>query len=210
MRGVPCHVIRNGLDLSKFHPNLRIAAREYLQFDADDVVLLFAAAAIETPVKGITILRRALDAISRDSRFRICLVGAGVPDGFPADWRWLGETKSDQKIAAIYAAADMLIVPSLADNLPNVICEALACGTPVIGSNIGGIPELVIDGETGYLFECQDANGLSQRIERMATEAKASRQEWSQRCRAYAEQFLDINRCVQSHLDLYESLLQPH
>jgi glycosyltransferase involved in cell wall biosynthesis len=209
MKNVPCHVIRNGLDLSIFHPDLRLAARQHFQFEGDDVVLLFAAAALETPVKGMSILRGALESMHRDRRFRICFVGAGVPDGYPTDWRWLGETKSDQEIAAIYAAADMLVVPSLAENLPNVICESLACGTPVIGSNVGGIPELVIDGKTGYLFECEDAAGLARRIDQMMIEAKTNRQAWSKRCRDFAEQFLDIDACVQSHLELYDSLLQP-
>ena len=61
---------------------------------------------------------------------------------------------------AIYAGADLLLIPSIEDNCPMVILEAMACGTPAIGARIGGIPDLIRDGKTGFLYESQNADQL--------------------------------------------------
>lgn len=60
----------------------------------------------------------------------------------------------------IYAGADLLLIPSIEDNCPMVILEAMACGTPAIGARIGGIPDLIRDGKTGFLYESQNADQL--------------------------------------------------
>lgn len=63
----------------------------------------------------------------------------------------LGRINDEKLMAMVYSASDLFVIPSLYDNLPNTMIESLLCGTPVIGFNIGGIPDVVIDQKTGYL-----------------------------------------------------------
>jgi glycosyltransferase involved in cell wall biosynthesis len=65
----------------------------------------------------------------------------------------------------VYQAADVMVVPSLEDNYPNTIIEAMACGTPVVGFNTGGIPEQILHLATGYVAQLQSAEDLAQGIQ---------------------------------------------
>ena len=67
-------------------------------------------------------------------------------------------------MALIYAAADLFVAPSVQDNLPNTVLEALACGTPCAAFNIGGIPDMIEHKQNGYLAEAMDAHDLSRGI----------------------------------------------
>lgn len=207
LAGVPHRVIANGIDLDRFHPRHRSQARADMGLGDHEVVLLFVSAGLDTPLKGISVLQDALVQLDSASEFRVCFVGPETDSRFPEDWRWLGNFATDAEMAAVYAAADVLIVPSLADNFPNVICEALACGLPVVGSRVGGIPELVIDGETGFLAEPGNALELQQVTCRAIEEVASHRANWSDRCRRYAESHLGISRCVAEHSALYGELL---
>jgi glycosyltransferase involved in cell wall biosynthesis len=74
---------------------------------------------------------------------------------------FLGEVETDQMVSLLNKAI-LSVVPSLVyENLPNIILESYACGTPVLASNLGSLPECVIDGQTGYLFQTGDANHLA-------------------------------------------------
>ena len=65
--------------------------------------------------------------------------------------RFLGRIQDEQKMSVLYNAANVLVMPSIADNLPQVAVESLACGTPVVAFNIGGIPDIVDHKKNGYL-----------------------------------------------------------
>ncbi|EMI52273.1 glycosyltransferase, group 1 family protein [Rhodopirellula sallentina SM41] len=205
-RNIPHKVIANGIDLQKFHPDLRAEARKQQEFSADQTILLFVAAGLDTPLKGIAFLLEAIAKLDQ-SNFQVCFVGPESQIEYPQNWKWLGCPDNDQEIASIYAAADLLVVPSLADNFPNVICEALACGLPVVGSNVGGIPELVIENETGFLAEPADSSSLSRVLSHAITTMKRERNLWLSRCRSYAEKRLGIHDCVDKHRQLYEQVL---
>lgn len=74
----------------------------------------------------------------------------------------LGSLTSPSALAAAYAAADAVVLPTLEDNLPNVLLEALACGTPAVAFNVGGIPDILDHMETGYLAKARDADDLAE------------------------------------------------
>jgi glycosyltransferase involved in cell wall biosynthesis len=75
---------------------------------------------------------------------------------------WMGPVHDDGVMALLYSAADVMIVPSRQDNLPNTAVEAMACGTPVAAFNLGGLPDIVDQQRTGWLAEPEDLSGLSQ------------------------------------------------
>src|SRR5690606_32782307 len=77
----------------------------------------------------------------------------------------LGKLSDLTQIAEAYAAADVMVVPSLEDNLPNTILEAMACGTPVVGFDIGGIPDMIDHQRNGYVATYRSAESLARGIE---------------------------------------------
>jgi glycosyltransferase involved in cell wall biosynthesis len=125
------------------------------------------------------------------------------PDfGFPA--RYLGEINSDEKLALVYAAADVFVLPSREDNLPNTILEALACGTPCVSFGIGGIPEAIDDRQNGYIAEPFDPIDLAHGIVWVLTQ-DAGEIGAVARAKALREYALPIQ--AQRYQEIYESLL---
>ncbi len=122
--------------------------------------LLFVSENIQNKRKGFAYL---LDALKRLDSDRIVLGVIGNSDielSFPNVIHF-GYITDDQKMATIYACADLFVIPSLEDNLPNTMIESLACGTPVVGFETGGIPEFVINYKTGLLAKELSGSALS-------------------------------------------------
>ena len=84
----------------------------------------------------------------------------------------LGYVNEPQKIVDVYNAADVFVLPSLEDNLPNTIMEAMACGTPCVGFNVGGIPEMIEHRKNGYVALSRSAEDLAKGIFWVTEEAK--------------------------------------
>jgi glycosyltransferase involved in cell wall biosynthesis len=118
----------------------------------------------------------------------------------------LGYVDSLKRQSLIYSAADIVVVPSLEDNQPQVGLEALACGTPVIGFNAGGIPEYVRPGETGLLAEVGDSADLSKQIGWLVSHVD-ERQEMGVRGRKMMEQEFEKNAQSQKQVDFYKHVL---
>lgn len=117
-------------------------------------------------------------------------------------WRWLGERSDVPELLEQHYA---LIHPSLYEGLPNVVCEALVAGRPVLISNVCDHALLVAEGERGFLFDPHDPQSIADAIERLAT---LSREKWLQLCanaRRYAEESLGVDRMVRD----YEALMLP-
>ena len=134
--------------------------------------------------KGIKYLVEALRLILPSSgKGALVIVGKNseqipLPDGIEA-FRF--DTVSEQMMPQLYNAADAFLTPSLQDNLPNTIAEAMSCGTPCIGFDIGGIPEMIDHQENGYVARYRDAADLAAGIRfvlshdlRAAAHAKAA------------------------------------
>ena len=85
----------------------------------------------------------------------------------------LGYVSDERRIVSIYNAADVFVLPSLEDNLPNTIMEAMACGVPCVGFRIGGIPEMIDHKKNGYVAAPRDAADLAEGIKWVLGEADA-------------------------------------
>lgn len=167
----PIHVIPNPIDLELWRPIPKPVARAVLGLDpAARIVLLGAPGGLRDPRKGGDL---ALEALAR------LAVGSGAPDHLlifgqsaaaghahlPLPTRFLGRLQDDLSLVLAYSAADVFVVPSRQDNLPNTVIESLACGTPVVGFDIGGLPDMVEHQQNGWLarpFETADlAEGIA-------------------------------------------------
>ena len=118
------------------------------------------------------------------AKLELVVVGADKPnnDSPSIPTHYMGYVNDDSKMAALYAAADLFVAPSLEDNLPNTVMEALACGIPSVAFDIGGMPDMIEHQANGYLatpFEVDDlANGMAWVLaddERHAALAKRAR-----------------------------------
>ncbi|MBD3322935.1 glycosyltransferase [candidate division KSB3 bacterium] len=203
----PVNVIPNGLDTSVFTPRDRYFAREVLDLPQDAHVLLFAATLIEDRRKGLSLLLDALADSYDNANFLLVSLGSTrVPLDSGIPYRHLGMIGEDRLLSLAYSAADVFIIPSLQDNLPNTVMESLACGTPVIGFNVGGILDMIRPGETGWLVPPRDVAALRTAIfDALAHPEKRS--EMSVNCRRVVEQEYSVDIQFRRYLQLYEELV---
>ena len=118
----------------------------------------------------------------------------------------MGYLSDDQKIALLYSAVDTFVTSSLEENLPNTIMEAMACGTPCVGFQTGGIPEMIDHEQNGYVAHYQDAKDLAKGIQWVINhpDPEALRQACVEKVRThYAEEVV-----AQQYIKLYEQLLK--
>lgn len=203
-----CEVIPNGIDQTIFNPCRRATGRKRLGMKSEEKVILFVAASIDNPLKGMALLQEVLPEIEQvDRDVRVVVLGNSRDGDWQEGWHWLGSVKEESSLAEIYAGSDILVVPSMADNFPNVIGEALSCGLPVVASNVGGIPEMVKDGESGRLFEKGSAASLRRVLKDILVGMPDNRKEWAEQCRKLAEERISLKDCAREHKLLYEGLL---
>jgi len=168
-----CRVLPNGVDTEVFTPGDRARSRTLLGLPEDAFVILFTArAATSSPFKGFSTLSAALPSIVQGSENKnVLLVALGDDtridpatrrgDSIEDAMRFVPFTDDPLTVAHYYRAADLYLHPAHAENFPLAVLEAMACGTAVVASNAGGIPEMIEDGVSGLLFENGDAQALA-------------------------------------------------
>ncbi len=167
-------VINGGVDLGLFRPGNRVAARSTLGIPPGDEVILFVGRMDR--VKGLDVLLRAMALLKQRPRIRLVVVGGSDQDAEMERCRALAaELEVDvsfrgaspqESLPTYYSAADLLVVPSHYESFGLVAVEALACGTPVIASRVGGLPTVIDDGENGLLVPSRRPDAFAERIER--------------------------------------------
>jgi len=206
----PRSVIPYGLDLNDFAPRDRAACRDILGLPLDAKVLLFVADGLDNERKGFALLTAALAALPRDVPFAILSVGRNKPDvAIDVPWIHVGSINDDRHMSVIYSAADVFIIPSLEDNLPNTVLEAMACGTPVLGSAVGGIPDMVRPGVTGMLVPPKDAAALASAIVQLLGDSEQLR-EMRLNCRRIALEEYPLDLQARRYSRLYAEALEVH
>jgi glycosyltransferase involved in cell wall biosynthesis len=163
-------LIPNGLNLDKYKPIDKLLARQILNLPLDKQLILFGATLGTTdPRKGFQLLEPALTKLSAagwTDRLEAVIFGPMLTSANICGFKYhaLGTLTDDISMAILYAAADVLVAPSIQDNLPNVVMEALACGTPCVAFDIGGLPDLIEHQKTGYLAQPYNIEDLARGI----------------------------------------------
>lgn len=211
LRDAPMTVIPNTIDQVLFCPVDRAHANARLNLPDTNVKrILFGSASVTDERKGFRYLADALQLMKQNHpnlSLELLVFGKGKTYLFneiPYMVRHLGILHDTDDIVAAYNAADALIVPSLEDNLPNTIMEALACGTPVVGFRTGGIPEMIVPGQTGYLANVADTADLADAITRLLTHQNPAT--LRQNARHFAETHYAEGVVVRQYVDLYQLL----
>jgi glycosyltransferase involved in cell wall biosynthesis len=203
----PVHVIPNGIDTDTFAPRDKMFARETLGIPETDRILLFVAENPKKLRKGYDLLVDALHKMPKIQNFTLLVVGSsnyGFQEKF--NCRFLGQQQDDRFLSLIYSAADVFVIPSRQDNLPNTVLESMACGTPVVGFDVGGIPDMVRPGLTGWLAKPESPESLAETLFR-SLNCQAELKMFSSNARQVIEKEFSLEVQVKRYCDLYKEVL---
>jgi len=211
MEGVQhLEVINNGVNTSVFKPGDKAAAREILGWPQDAFVVLFAASGIKNNIwKDYVTMRKAI----RLAGERVC--------GRSMRFFAVGEAASDEQVGSVkieflpyrdalaecYQAADVYLHAAKAEAWGLVITEALACGTPAVATAVGGIPEQIVEGETGFLVPPGDALAMAECLIRLAQSSDLLHRMGAAAAKDAAERF-SLERMVSGYDRLYQNMIE--
>lgn len=197
-------VVPNGVDQVVYAPFDAAAARAALALPVTGRLLLAVADSLEARRKGVALLYEAVAALPDD--VHLAMVGLGhPPSSLGRRAHALGLVNDERLLRLAYAAADAVVVPSLEDNLPNVLLEGLACGRPLVGFRIGGVPDVIEPGVTGELAERTESGHLAEAIGRVLAWRGAA--DVVARCRARAERDYTLDRQAAAYESLFRELM---
>ena len=206
-------VIPYGIDLQIYKPIDRQLARQILNLPLDKRLVLFGAIhPTSEQRKGFHLLQPALQALDLawQDQLEIVIFGASQPqDAVNLNFKthYLGRLNDDISLALIYAAVDVFVAPSIQDNLPNTVMESIACGTPCVAFNIGGMPDLIDHKQNGYLAHPFDPNDLAYGIN-WVLEDVDRHQQLVRNARSKAEQEFSLERQAHRYLQLFEEIVE--
>lgn len=165
----PLHQIGNPIDSSIFYPLEKPTLRQELGIGADKKLLLFVAMNANDTRKGFALLVDSIRQLEhKKDTYEILVIGknsAEMSQSLALPTHPLGMISDTQKMVEIYNAADVFVIPSLEDNLPNTVVESLASGTPCVGFDAGGIPEMIDHQKNGYVAKFKDTTDLAKGID---------------------------------------------
>ena len=172
LRGQWIQSIPNPIDTRIFRKQNKMECRRLLHLPTDKKLILFVSQRVTNANKGMDYLITAchkLAATSPDLAAGGAVVVMGghaeeMASKFDLPVYPLGYINNQQQAAQVYSACDVFVLPSLSENLPNTIMEAMACGVPCVGFNVGGIPEEIDHQKNGYVARYRDADDLGEGI----------------------------------------------
>lgn len=210
-------VIANSLETDLYSPLPKEQAKKRLEIPDDAVTFLFGAIDGTEKRKGFSELVEAMRFCRENAFFqellgkdRLRLLCFGNPSdqlesiGIPVVS--LGRLGTDEEIRNAYSAADIFLLPSLEDNLPNTILESMSCGTPVVAFDVGGVPDMVSDGVNGLLVKAFDTQQMGEAIISLGLDDD-KRLSMGKACREKALRDYALDVQAGNYLELYENLL---
>jgi glycosyltransferase involved in cell wall biosynthesis len=215
LKGIKIQAIPNPIDTEIFSPQDTAVAKVKWGVSTNTKVILFGAANINDRRKGISFLVDALlhlaNVYKSDTPVEVVIFGknkhfdtAKLP--FPV--RQLNTITAAADLAEIYSLADVFVSPSLEDNLPNMIMEAMSCGTPVVAFNTGGIPDLIDHQVNGYLAEFKSSTDLATGIKDVFDFSNHAK--YSTAARYKIQRMFNNEKVAGQYIDLYKSVLNKH
>lgn len=202
-RNKPSFCIPNIVDKKVYKPINKNIARQILNLNVDDIILAFGAVTISNPAKGWAYFKKALDILNseyKDSKITVLFFGDGfnkqIANEIPYKSISLGYLSDEYSTALAFNAADIFVAPTLADNLPTTVLQSLNCGTPVVGFNVGGVPDMIKHKSNGYLAKYKDEADLANGIDYCL----------KNKLDVTVPIEFDKNRIIEQHLDLIKDI----
>jgi len=204
-------VIPNGVDLSVFQPGDRGAARALLGIAQEARVILSAGWKLRGNVWRDYATKRSAVGLAAErlpgERVVFLVLGEDAPPERVgrAEIHSVPYQSSRLQVARYCQAADVCLHGARADTFPNAVLEALACGTPVVATAVGGIPEQIQDGRTGFLVPPRDPERMAAAVLKVLGDGHL-RRELSQNAAEDARRRFDLNRQVESYIEWYQEV----
>ena len=208
LKDKPLLVIYNGIDTSIFYPRDRAKSRQELGLPQDKhIILVVAKGGVSNPWKGGNYAQGAIEAFRGDPRAFFVDIGGNLGVG-KENLKTAGFIDNAEVLAKYYSSADTLLYPSIADNCPLVVLEAMACGLPVVSFATGGIPELVDHQKTGYIARYKDADDLAKGVAWMLTRTPAEHSDMCESAVMKIRSGLTLDHMTEQYLQIYKSMLK--
>lgn len=207
---IDARVVYPGIDLTIFHPGDRAQARAELGLPPEAKILFFVAhRARSNPWKDFALLRQVLEQVKERIAGEVILLVGGDPGGESLTVQegiWLAPPlATSTELARYYRAADLYVHATHVETFGLTLVEAMASGLPVVATRTAAIPEVVSDGESGYLATPGDAAEMAERVVALLNNAE-QRQEMGLRAQQSSKQF-DVNRTIDTYLEWYQEIL---
>lgn len=211
-QGLRIEVIPNAIDTQIYKPVNKKTAKHLLGLAQDKQIILFGAAnALSDPRKGFQLLLPALQRLNKSNQGQIEVVvfGTSQPSNSPnfgCKTHYLGKLYDDISLSLVYSAADVFVAPSIQDNLPNTVMEALGCGTPCVAFDIGGMSDLIAHQQCGYLAQPFITEDLTQGISWILENTERYHQLVDNARKKIIEKF-PLKVQAKQYLELYEQII---
>ncbi len=200
----------NPIDTNIFKPLEKIIAKNIYNIPTNKKLILFGSMSPTTdPRKGFSELVKSLEGLD-EKKVELVVFGSGRPKGenqFPAKLKvnYIGQLHDDVALSVLYNAADVMVVPSLQENLSNAIMESLSCGVPVVAFDIGGNKDMITHMKNGYLADPFDTQDLRNGINYILNHENYN--SISNNARNKVVKDFDSNVVSTRYIDLYKSIL---
>jgi hypothetical protein len=211
-------VIPYGVDARVFQVKWKPQAKSHLGLDTNALHMLFVANQLGEARKGFEYLAKAIQVCLTHAKFKeraekgeIALISLGHPHpslstlGIP--YVCLGYLETPEEMSQIYGAADLFLLPSLEENLPNTLLEAMSCGTPAVAFSVGGVPEALTQDETGKLVPVGAFEDFGNAIEALLFD-DSMRMRLSKNCRQTISDRFTQQLQAERYLELYRELMR--
>ena len=206
LKGQKITSIPNPIDTHIYKKGNKEEARQRLGLPLDKKLILFASQRVTNENKGMSYLIEACRQLG--DLCEVVILGGHAEEvvaQLPMKAHPLGYVNDEQRIVDVYNAADVFVLPSLSENLPNTIMEAMACGVPCVAFKVGGIPEEIDHLKNGYVAAYRDANDLAKGIEWVLQKADyeaLSQQAVHKVMQCYSQQSVAVK-----YLDVYQQAM---
>lgn len=215
LKGQTITSIPNAIDTHLFRTQDKQAAKAALSLPTDKRIILFVSQRVTDPRKGINYLVEAVRLLTEQypemkQHAAIAILGGHAEEVAPQlalPVYPLGYVSEPKRIVQVYNAADVFVLPSLEDNLPNTLMEAMACGVPCVGFRVGGIPEMIDHQQNGYVANFQQADDLACGIHYVLAEADYGM--LSQQCQHKVAHCWSQQSVATRYIEVYEQAMRP-
>jgi len=206
--------IANGMDLDSYQPIDKQVCREAMGIGDVRYAIIFVALSLHDENKGGPVVAKTLASLPDEIKRDTCLIlfgdnGKELSDALGMRTLDLGYVRNDRHKAIAYSAADLCFFPTRFDNLPLVLQESLSCGTPMLSSRVGGVPEVVREGVTGHLAQAGDSDEFLRLLQKMLLDEEGRRRMGAE-CRSLAERDYGLDQSLDRHIELYDDVLAKH
>lgn len=207
----PLKLIYNGVDTKIFKPMDKGELRKKINLPTDKKIVLFSnKGGKKFARKGWSYAEKLISNYKENTSILfLCLGGYDETATKQDNIQYVPYIGEPARLAEYYAASDLLLYTSLADNCPLTVLESMACGTPVLSFSTGGIPELITHGQTGYIAKYKNDDDLKKGFERLTSLSEEEASRLSLQCRARAVKHFSLEQMVENYLALYYRILSP-